>query len=198
MIPRWVVLGVIAIFILDLLAKFLVNPSIVVEVPSAEDTTELVEKNANRSIAIFSIVLVVIRFSLPNSTQAPVSASTEVAVGAFLLSASFLAISFAFELFAAHRIFLVNLQLTALRYAGLLLFSGTYFLLNSEPVTGPLAILVGASAAIGWVLWILHEIHYIFWIQRRKWDSRDTEEDSREAYVSAVLRDWFSRNFGSF
>lgn len=159
----------LGIFIISQALKLYINPASLINSPSSENAMENVDKSSTRSIAIFSIVLVIIQFTLPNTANLELRFWGVLTVSVLTLSASFLMISFVLEIWGSRKNYLFNLQQSALRYAGLLLFVGLYFLLTSEGISG-LNTAVFAFFLLGsWTLWILHEIDYIFNIERKEW-----------------------------
>jgi len=99
----------------------------------------------------------------------------ELTIGILSLCAGFLMLTFILELFSDVRVVLFHLQITALRYSGLLLFSGLLFLLQSYQLNPTIQYLFAGFVLISWIAWIFHELKYLFRIQRREWNNRDME-----------------------
>ena len=142
---------------------------------------QVVDQSAGRSIAIFAVVLVVIQFALAGTT--PTYYQT-LALTTLTMAAGFLMITFVLELFADLKILLFRIQITALRFSGLLLFLGLYLLLKSKSIPDTLPNLFGGFVAVAWLIWIIHELHYIFKTQRRDWKARDT---TRREWLADLL-----------
>lgn len=177
---------VLGVFILNLLLKLLANPASLITSPTSEKAMEVVDKSSTRSIAIFSIVLVVIQFSLPNSPDTPLSHWQSLAISILTLSAGFLTVSFILELWGSVINYFFNLQITALRYAGLLLFSGLYFLLEAKNISGTSPSILGIFVLLAWVLWIIHELDYILKAEREEW--RNSKYKSRRECLIDIFK----------
>jgi len=152
------------------ISKIIVNPASIDEEPTTANAEDKVDEFSTRSIAVFSLVLVVIQFTLQSDS---LNYWDMMAVNALTISASILMLGFILELWSISITFAFNLQVTSLRYAGLLLFSGFYFLLRSKDIPGIIVTIFVIFLVVVWVIWILHEIKYIFKIQRTEWNSRD-------------------------
>lgn len=175
----------LGIFIISQTLKLYINPASLINSPSSENAMENVDKSSTRSIAIFSIVLVIIQFTLPNTADLELGFWGVLTVSVLTLSASFLMISFVLEIWGSRKNYLFNLQQSALRYAGLLLFVGLYFLLTAEGISG-LNTAVFAFFLLGsWTLWILHEIDYIFNIERKEWIKNNYDSKYRCLKIAA-------------
>lgn len=152
--------------------QILINPASTTEAPSSEDSMSVVDRTASESVALFAIVLVVIQFILEDNQMGYYQ---ELTIGVLTVCAGFLMLTFILELFSGIRVVLFHLQITALRYSGLLLFSGLFFLLQSYQLNPQIQLLFGVFVLLSWVTWIVHELNYLFRIQRREWDNRDID-----------------------
>lgn len=164
-------LGLIALFVLDHLLVLLMNPATLIESPTSKDSMEIVDQSAGRSIAIFALVLVVIQFALDGNSPTYFEA---LSLTTLTMAAGFLMVTFVLELFADLKIFLFRVQLTSLRYSGLLLFLGLFLLLKSKSIPDTLPNTFGMFVAVSWITWVAHEIHYIFRTQKSDWKARET------------------------
>ncbi len=160
------------------------NPAIATESPSNENSMDIVDKMAGRSIAIFAVILVVIQFALGGGNDLLYYES--LALTTLIMAAGFLTITFASELFADLKILWFRIQLTSLRYSGLLLFLGLVLLLKSRSIPNTLSNMFGAFVAISWLAWIYHEYRYIFKIQRRTWNTGDI---TRKEWLKDFIKD---------
>ncbi|WP_204365930.1 hypothetical protein [Halorubrum saccharovorum] len=161
------------------------NPATIVESPSNENSMEIVDHSAGRSIAIFSVVLVVIQSTLGGDT--PTYYET-IALTTLTIAAGFLIITFVLELFADLKILLFRIQLTSLRYSGLLLFLGLFLLLKSKSIPSILPNTFGAFVGIAWLIWIIHEAHYILKTQRKDWNIRNiSRTDWLRSYIGNLI-----------
>lgn len=167
--------SLIILFLVDHLLILLTNPASLVDSPSSEDSMKVVDQSAGRSIAIFALVLVVIQFTLNGSD---LTHYDMLALATLIMAAGFLMITFILELFADLKILLFRVQLTSLRYSGLLLFLGLFLLLKSKSIPGTLSNTFGLFVLLSWLIWIFHEGHYILKTQRSEW--RDREISRRE------------------
>lgn len=163
------------------IAQVLINPASSTEPPSSEDSMSVVDRTASESIALFAIVLVIIQFILEGDE---IGYYQEITIGVLALCAGFLMLTFILELFSDIRVVLFHLQITALRYSGLLLFSGLYFLLSSYNLDTVIQYLFGSFVLLSWLTWIFHELKYLFGIQLREWNSRDL--DRNEWFCEAI------------
>lgn len=163
--------ALIALFLLDHLLILLMNPASLTDSPTSEDSMKIVDQSAGRSIAIFALVLVVIQFTIDGTTLAYYET---LSLATLTMAAGFLMITFVLELFADLKILLFRVQLTSLRYSGLLLFLGLFLLLKSKPIPDILPNTFGAFVALSWIIWITHEGHYIFKTQKDDWEVKDT------------------------
>lgn len=181
---------VLSLFILDHLLQIWANPASLTETPTADDSIDVVDQSATNSIGIFAIVLVVIQFTMD---EFPLKYYGLLALSALSLSSGFLILTFMLELFGSLRVFLHRLQITSLRYAGLLLFLGLYLLLISMPIPAEIYQLLGIFVVLAWIMWIVHELDYIFITQRREW--RDNDQSKSEwmedqiSYIYNRIRD---------
>lgn len=125
----FVVVTVLILFIIDILAIIVAKPTILTNSPSAENSMEIVDQSAGRALAIFALVLVVVQFSLDGDSLAYYET---LSLTTLVLAAGFLIISFMLELVTDLRTIFFRIQLNALRYSGLLLFSGLFLILYSK------------------------------------------------------------------
>jgi len=167
-----VYLVLLGIFIFVPVVQILINPASISEAPSSKDSMSVVDRTASESIALFAIVLVIIQFVLEDTEMGYYQ---ELTIGILSLCAGFLMLTFILELFSDVRVVLFHLQITALRYSGLLLFSGLLFLLQSYQLNPTIQYLFAGFVLISWIAWIFHELKYLFRIQRREWNNRDME-----------------------
>jgi hypothetical protein len=174
-------IGLIALFALDHLLILVMNPANLTESPSSDDSMQVVDQSAGRSIAIFAVVLVVIQFALDGTTLAYYET---LALTTLTMAAGFLMMSFVLELLADLNILLFRIQITALRYSGLLLFLGLFLLLKSKSLPSALPNTFGVFVGLSWLVWICHEAHYIFRTQRQEWKARDI---TREEWVQDLI-----------
>lgn len=142
------------------------NPTRLSNIPTTSDSMDYIDQNSGRAIAIFAIVLVVIQFVLEDP---PIGVYEMMSLNVLVICSGFLMLTFALELFGAVRTELFNLQATSIRYSGLLLFLGLFFLLLSTPLPDIAIHIFGGFVALVWLLWFLHELIYIFSIQRDEW-----------------------------
>jgi hypothetical protein len=159
------------------------NPATLTESPSNNNSMEIVDQSAGRSIAIFAVVLVVIQFTLDGNSP---TYHEILALTALTMAAGFLIITFALELFADLKILLFRIQLTSLRYSGLLLFLGLFLLLKSKSISSTLPNTFGIFVGFSWLIWLIHEIHYIFKTQRTEWKIRGI---SRKEWIMSHSKD---------
>ncbi|WP_152420726.1 hypothetical protein [Haloferax sulfurifontis] len=163
-------LALLGIFIFVPAGQILINPASTTEAPSAEDSMSVVDRTASESVALFAIVLVVIKFILEDNQ---IGYYQELTIGVLTVCAGFLMLTFILELFSDIRVVIFHLQITALRYSGLLLFSGLFFLLQSYQLNPQIQLLFGVFVLLSWVTWLVHELYYLFRIQSRDWNNRD-------------------------
>lgn len=168
--PATLSIIIIGIFLIDHLLIIATNPATLTESPSTQSSAEIVEQSRGRSIAVFAIVLVVIQFTLSGDSLTYYDILT---LTVLIIATGFLIITFTLELFADLKILFFRIQITSLRYAGLLLFLGLYFLLRSKDVPEVLPNAYGFFLGVSWISWITHELHYIFRTQKREWDNID-------------------------
>lgn len=174
-------IGLVILFILDHLLIPIMNPATLADSPTSKDSMNVVDQSAGRSIAIFALVLVVIQFTMDGST---LNHYETLALATLTMAAGFLMITFVLELFADLKILLFRIQLTALRYSGLLLFLGLFLILKSKSLPDIIANTFGVFVAISWAVWILHESHYIFKTQKADWEAKGI---SRERWLKDFL-----------
>jgi len=163
--------------------QILINPASTTEAPSSEDSMSVVDRTASESVALFAIVLVVIQFILENNQMGYYQ---ELTIGFLTVCAGFLMLTFILELFSDIRVVLFHLQITALRYSGLLLFSGLFFLLQSYKLNSQIQLLFGVFVLLSWSTWIIHELNYLLRIQRREWNNRNI--DRGEWFLKAIRK----------
>jgi hypothetical protein len=187
-----VLIILLLIFIADFILKIIVNPASLLNEPTSDSTIEIVDKTSTRSIAIFSIVLVVIQFSLPSTAGVSLSYWESLSVGVLTLSAGFLTISFIMELWGSVLIFAFNLQITSLRYAGLLLFLGMCFLLQSYSIPETTTTIFALFVVLSWILWIMNEIDYLS-TQKDEWDN-NKRDSKRECLKEAIKKGYSELN----
>lgn len=173
--------SLIALFLLDHLLILLMNPASLTDSPTNEDSMKVVDQSAGRSIAIFALVLVVIQFTIDGTT---LTYYETLSLSTLTMAAGFLMITFVLELFADLKILLFRVQLTSLRYSGLLLFFGLFLLLKSKPVPEILPNTFGTFVALSWIIWIIHEGLYIFKTQKEDWKAKNT---TRRKWVKDCL-----------
>lgn len=182
---------IILIFIIDHFLILLVNPASISEAPTSRDSMEMVHQFAGRSIGIFAIVLVVIEFTME---RPPLNHFQKLTLAALTISAGFLMVTFILELFGSMKILFFRLQLTSLRYSGLLLFTGLYLLLESKEIPIILTSTLFYFTCLSWIAWIIHELHYIFQTQRKEWNRKNI---GRCPWVKMNTRRWVSKKFES-
>lgn len=161
---------IIVLFVLIPFIQLIINPASISQSPTANDSMNVVAQTAAQSVAIFAIVLVIIQFILDNG---PIQGYELLSINVLVLSACFLMLTFIMELFGDIKVLFFHLQLTALRYSGLLLFLGLFFLLLSNDLPDIIPALFGIFVAIAWSAWLVHEIHYLFFKQEEEWGSED-------------------------
>lgn len=172
-------IALVGLFVLDHLLIFLMNPASITDSPTSKVSMRVVDQSAGRSIAIFALVLVVIQFTLDGTNLTHYETLT---LATLMMAAGFLMITFVLELFADLKILLFRVQLTSLRYSGLLLFLSLFLLVKSKPVPDILPNTFGAFVTISWLIWIVHEGHYIFKTQKEEWEE-----------IGVSRRKWFYR-----
>jgi len=152
--------------------QILINPASISEPPPSEDSMDVVDRKSSESMALFAIVLVIIQFVLEGDQTGYYQ---EITIGVLTFCSGVLMLPFILELFGDVRIVLFHLQITALRYSGLLLFSGLFFLLQSYQLNPVIQIVFAFFVLISWGAWIYHELRYLFILQRREWDSNESD-----------------------
>lgn len=180
----YILLSVVFLFVP--VAQVVVNPASITDPPTSENSISVVDRSASQSVALFAIVLVVIQFILEDGRAGYYQ---ELTIGVLAVCAGFLMVVFIMELFGDIRIVLFHLQITALRYSGLLLFSGLFFLLKSYELNPQIQLLLGLFVGLSWLTWIIHEAHYLFKSQRDDWN--DLEAD-RINYIREEFEEWIS------
>lgn len=175
-----------SLFFLSQILKLYMNPASIINSPDSDGAIEDVDKFSTRSIAIFSIVLVVINFTLSSSPDQELGYWGILTVNVLTLSASFLILSFVLEMWGAVKNYLFNLQITALRYAGLLLFMGLYFLLRTEDMNSSYSFIFSVFVIIAWIMWIIHELDYIFNLEKKEWEN--SSFDSRSECIKKAMK----------
>jgi len=171
-------LGFLILFLVVPILQICMNPASIVEVPSTDSSMEVIDRMTAHSVALFSIVLVIIQFILRDGAENDYRLLT---VAMLVLCAGFLMTTFILELFGGVRIVLFHLQITALRYAGLLLFTGLYYLLGSYQLESALLLIFDLFLSLAWITWLVHEANYLLRIQRQEWRNR---EISRKTWFS--------------
>jgi len=111
------------------------------------------------------------------------------------MAAGFLIITFALELFADLKILFFRIQLTSLRYSGLLLFLGLFLLLKSKSISSTLPNTFGIFVGFSWLIWLIHEIHYIFKTQRTEWKIRVYHEKNGLCLIVKIRTVLFDENY---
>lgn len=147
-----------------------------------------VDQNSGRAIAIFAIVLVIIQFLLGDSEIGYYELLT---LNTLVICSGFLMLTFSLELFGAIRSDFFNLQATSLRYSGLVLFLGLFFMLLSTPLPTSISYIFGIFVGFVWFLWLIHELIYIFSIQREEWSAVDKTRrvwfrDATESHLKSI------------
>lgn len=178
--------SILFLFFTSQALKLLVNPASLVNKPRSDDSMDLVDKNSTRSIALFSIVLVVIQFTLRNTTVDNIKYWEDLAINSLLIAAVFLVFTFVLEMWPIKN-YIFNLQLTSLRFSGLLLFQGLYFLLRSESINSLFSDFFAIFIIMSWALWSLHELDYIYNIQMREWNNSDFQSRF-DCFKTAILK----------
>lgn len=143
---------------------------------------DVVDRFASRSVGLFAVVLVIIQFILESGS---IEGYKLLAINALVLSGGFLMFTFILELWADIKILLFHLQLTSLRYSGLLLFLGLYYLLLANDLPQVMNGIFLIFLLVSWLAWILHELHYLLRTQLKNWRSR---EISRKDWIVAAIR----------
>ncbi|MFC6952233.1 hypothetical protein [Halorubellus litoreus] len=161
-----IILGITA----DIVLIFLINPATLTEPPTSNEIASAVDQFAGRALSILAVVLVVLQFTLDGSD---ITHFEELTLIALTVSAGLLMVTFILELVGAIRILFFRLQLSALRYAGLLLFLSIVLVLKAKSVPEIMPFSLSVFVGLSWIIWILHELHYIFKTQREEWDSID-------------------------
>lgn len=182
----------IILFLLDHIFIALVNPATLTESPSTDDSMDLINQFVGRAIAIFAIVLLIIQFILDNSS---ITYYEEFTLFILTMSGGFLMLTFILELFSDFRIILFRLQLNSLRYSGLLLFLGLFFLLKSNDISEFIEIIFLFFLAISWLIWLIHEIHYIYKTQRKEWNNKNKSRRKWLIEYIHKLKIWIKSQF---
>lgn len=161
--------------------KLVVNPSQLTQSPTDNDAMDIVDRMAGQAIALFALILVIIQFVIENSELSDyeiLSATTMV------IAAIFVMLAFATRVIAGLRMAFFNFQLTAVRYAGLVLFLGMYFILRSRAFPGGITEIFAFFLIVTWLIWIFHEIHFIIFTETDEWDDVDM---NRTEWVGKAL-----------
>lgn len=139
----------------------------------------IVDTMAGQAIALFALILVIFQFVIENGE---LSDNEILSASAMVIAAIFVMLAFALRVVAGLRMVFFNLQVTAVRYAGLVLFLGMYFILLSRPLPSIVVDVFGFFLMLTWVTWLGHEIHYIVITERDEWKGIDKNrrEWSRE------------------
>lgn len=164
--------GMVVFFLVPFL-QIIINPASLSQYPTADDSMSVVAQTAARSVAIFALVLVIIQFILNNGT---IDGYQLLAISVLVLCSCFLMMAFIMELIGDIRVLFFHLQLTALRYSGLLLFLGLYFLLRSTDIPNIISAFFGVFVSIAWLAWIIHELHYLLIKQPEEWEREDMDK----------------------
>jgi|GEM_PF-3029286 len=175
----------IIVFLAIPVLQLIINPSSITEDPKADDTMSVVDKTASQAVALFAIVLVIIQFILDNGDK--ISTEEMKVISLLSMCAGFLMLTFAFEMIGGLRLLVFHLQLTALRYSGLLLFTSLLFLLNMYPLNGLIYDMYLIFVVLVWSIWIIHEAHFLFINQRKIWKNKD-------ATYSRWIRKWYEES----
>lgn len=162
-----IVYSAIGVFIGQAIFHLMINPYSWFQEPQPR-AQEIVERRGYQAIGIFAVVLLVITFIL--SPPMNESRLSDLALTTTLVSAGFLMLAFIIDLYAGVNVFLFKLQEDSLSFAGLLLFSGLFFVIISVEVDQILAYVILLFVIIAWLVWLYYKIEYIFKIQRMEWD----------------------------
>lgn len=185
--PAKFAVGIIVLFAIMQILKLCFNPLNLVRPPEIEDAMGVVDRWMAQSVGLFAIVLVIIQFLL---TEGPIGEMEAFAITALVVSAIFLMAGFVLELYAGLRMFIFNLQLSSIRYAGLVLFTGLWFLLLDQSTPDGVTKVFGYGLLIVWVVWGIHELHYILITERRNWRTKDM---CRRAWIKSVVLSLLNR-----
>lgn len=161
--------------------QFIINPNSISEPPTSSKSMDIVDRTSAQSIALFALVLVIIQFILDGGEITQYQALT---IGVLSLCAGFLMLTFILELFGGMWVIVFHLHITSLRYSGLLLFSGLYFLLLSYQLDSIIYIVLGGFVLLSWATWVIHELHYLMITQRREWN--ETNQHRKEWLVTKI------------
>ncbi|MFC6616177.1 hypothetical protein ACFQAS_14820 [Halopenitus salinus] len=142
----------------------------------------MVAQRGSRAIGIFAVVLVVVNFIIDPTSE--IINVESLALVTTLISAGFLMLAFVLEVIGGLNVFLFKIQEDSLTYAGLLLFTGLYFVLRGVDAPPLLTILVLVFIILSWTVWIVYKIDYLLNIQQMEWDAVD---DSRYNVGKRVL-----------
>lgn len=185
--PAGFAVGLVGLFAIIQILKLCFNPRNLVRTPEIENAMGVVDRWMAQSVGLFAIVLVIIQFVL---TGGQIGEMEEFAITALVISAIFLMAGFVLELYAGWRMFAFNLQLSSIRYAGLVLFTGLWFLLLAQSTPGRITEVFGFGLLIVWIVWGVHELHYILIIERRNWRVQDMR---RRTWIKSKLLSLLSR-----
>lgn len=177
----------VVLFVVDALSKLVVNPLSLFEEPTSSDALSVVDRNTSRSISFFSIGLLVIQLALPDSLESSITGMQLLSIYLLTFSTGLLILSFNLELWAPVSSYCFNLQLTSVRFSGLLLFSGLVAFVDSLGTLPVVTNTLGGFVALGGLLWLIHEIDYILISERREWNQHSAL--SRTEWLKLKL-DW--------
>lgn len=167
--------------------KLVVNPAQVTHSPTDNDTMDIVDRMAGQAIALFALILVIIQFVIESGD---LSDYEILSAAVMVIAAIFVMLAFATRVIAGLRMVFFNFQLTAVRYAGLVLFLGMYFILRSRPFPEIITKIFGLFLTITWLTWVLHEIHFIISTERDEWSHIDM---GRGEWVREVLANLYQK-----
>lgn len=182
--PAELAVGLVGLFVTIQVLKLFVNPNNLVQPPNSDDSMDVVDRWMAQSVGLFAIVLVIIQFVL---SETQIGEMETLAVTALIVSAMFLMAGFILELYAGWRMFAFNLQLSSIRYAGLMLFTGLWFLLLDQSIPSGVTEVFKYGLFTIWVVWGIHELHYILIIGRRNWRSHKI---TRRTWLKLRILSW--------
>jgi len=171
-------------FVIQLI-KLIFNPAQVIQSPTDDDTMDIVDRMAGQAIALFALILVIIQFVIEGGD---LSHYEMLSATVMVIAAIFVMLAFATRVIAGLRMAFFNFQLTAVRYAGLVLFLGMYFILRSRPFPEIITEIFGLFLIITWVTWVLHEIHFIIFTEIDEWS--DIDMNRREWVIEVLANLW--------
>lgn len=167
----FITVAAISLFTLQAVANIVVNPYALIQEPTSPNADEMVAQRGSRAIGIFAVVLVVVNFILDPTSD--IINPQSIALVTTLISAGFLMVAFSLEVIGGLNVFLFKVQEDSLTYAGLLLFTGLYFVLDEVDAPSILTILVLAFLILSWSIWIIYKFDYIVNIQSMEWEAID-------------------------